>query len=73
MDISENLSAKCYQENNERIDKIFETYVKHIKIFLNKIKNLQYDREHYKNLSEVGRESLLSRKKYYKMRKNVNL
>ena len=70
MDISGNLSAKYYQENNERIDKMF---VKHIKIFLNKIKNLQYDRERYKNLSEVGKESLLSRKNYHRMRKNVNL
>ena len=54
--MSENISAKYYQENKEKIQK---KLVKDIKIFLNKKKKQQYGHECYKNLSENERQKLV--------------
>ena len=60
--MSKNLSAKYYQENQERL---LKKLVKDIKIFL-KIKNKKSE-----NLSEDEKISWLSiEKRYYRIRKN---
>ena len=58
--MSENLSAKYYQENKERLQK--KKLMKAIKIFLKKKKKKkqQYRCEHYKNLSEDKKINWLS-------------
>ena len=61
---------KYYQENKERVQK---NLAKDVTIYL-KIKKQQYDREHYKNLSEDEKQKFVEyRKKYYRMWKNALL
>ena len=56
-----NLSAKCYQENKERLQKKF---VKDVKIYLKKkIKNQRFDHERYKNLAEDEKQKLVEYRK----------
>ena len=69
--MSKSLSAKYYQENQERLQK---KLAKDIKIFLKKKEKRQYGCERYKNLSEDVKQKLVEfRKKYYRMRKNAIL
>ena len=69
--MSKSLSAKYYQENQERLQK---KLAKDIKIFLKKKEKQQYGCERYKNLSEDVKQKLVEfRKKYYRMRKNAIL
>ena len=71
--MSKNLSAKCSQENRERL------YKKACWRYQNlsngeKEKKKQYGCERYKNLSEEKKQKLVEyRKEYYRMRKNVRL
>ena len=72
--MSENSSAKYYQDNKERLQKKF---VKDIIAFLKKKmqqKKQQYGRERYKNLPKDEKQKLVRyRKKYYKMRNYFHL
>ena len=68
--ISEDSSAKYYQNNKERLEK--KNLVKDIKVFLKKKKKKEWqnDLEQYKSLQEDEKQKLAEyRKKYYKMRK----
>ena len=68
--MSINLSAKCYEENKERLKKARERYQNLSKE--KKEKKGQYDREPYKNLSEDGKSKLVEYgRKYYGMIKNT--
>ena len=60
--MSENLSAKYYQEIKERL---YKKLVKDIKIILikKKKKKRQYGRERYKNLSENEKNKLVEYRK----------
>ena len=62
--MSENLSAKYYQENKEKIQK---KLVKDIKIFFNEKKKQHYGHECYKNLSENEKQKLVEYWKKYRM------
>ena len=63
---AKNLSAKCYQENKERIKKAHKRY----QILCKEEKKQQhYGCECYKNLSEHEKQKIVEcRKKYYRMR-----
>ena len=68
--ISEDSSAKYYQNNKERLEK--KNLVKDIKVFLKKKKKKEWQNglEQYKSLQEDEKQKLAEyRKKYYKMRK----
>ena len=68
--ISEDSSAKYYQNNKERLEK--KNLVKDIKVFLKKKKKKEWQNglEQYKRLQEDEKQKLAEyRKKYYKMRK----
>ena len=68
--ISEDSSAKYYQNNKERLEK--KNLVKDIKVFLKKKKKKEWQNglEQYKSLQEDEKQKLVEfRKKYYKMRK----
>ena len=69
--MSTNLSAKCYQENKERLHrKAPERYQNLCKE--EKEKKRQYGRKRYKNFSEDEKNKLFEyRKKYYRMRKTL--
>ena len=71
--MSENVPAKYYQENKERLQKkAHERYQNLSKE--GKEKKQQYGRERYESLSEKKKQKLFKyRKKYYRMRKNVIL
>ena len=71
--MSKTLSAKCYQENKERLQKkAHERYQNLSKE--KKRKKQQYGRERYKNVSEDEKQKLVEyRKKFYRTRKNALL
>ena len=58
--ISKDSSAKCYQNNKERLQKKSR---KNIEVFPNKKKDQQYRHERYKNLSEDKKQRLVEYKK----------
>ena len=67
--ISKNLSAKCYQENKERLQKKARERYQNLSKE-EKEKKQQYGRERYKNFSEDEKNKLVEyRKKYYRIRK----
>ena len=67
--MSKNLSAKYYQEKNERIQKKLAKVIKII-LKMKKRKKQRYGLEHYENLSEDAKLKLVEyRIKYHKMRK----
>ena len=72
MKMSKHLSAKYYQENEERIQK---NLVKDINLsYKENKKRQQYDREHYKNFSEDEIQKLVEyRKRYNRMRESALL
>ena len=60
--MSKYLSAKYYQENKERLQK--EAYERYQNLFKEeKVKNWQYGREHYKNVSEIEKDELVEYRK----------
>ena len=67
--MSKNLSAKYYQENNERLQKKARERYQNLSKE-EKEKKQQYNHERYKNLSEDETQKLVEyRNKYYGMRK----
>ena len=67
MKMPKHLSAKYYQENEERM---LKNLVKDINLsYKENKKRQQYDREHYKNFSEDEKQKLVEyRKRYNRMR-----
>ena len=73
MKITKNLSAKYYQENKKKLQKIARERYQNLSKE-QKEKKQQNGCESYKNLSEVEKQKLVEyRKKYYRMRKNALL
>ena len=72
MKMPKHLSAKYYQENEERMQK---NLVKNINLsYKENKKRQQYDREHYKNFSEDEKQKLVEyRKRYNRMRESALL
>ena len=72
MKMSKHLSAKYYQENEEKKQK---NLVKDINLsYKENKKRQQYDREHYKNFSEDEKQKLVEyRKRYNRMRESALL
>ena len=67
--MSKDLSAKYYQDNNERLQKILR---KMSRSFQRRKTKHQYGHEHYKNLLEDEKQKAVERReKYYRMRKNA--